>query len=251
MTEIEILKTSSGTQIYHQGPPLTAGPLPTVIYFALSGEESLTLEPINQPATFLLDEPIRVISFSIPLHGPGLKNTEAMQRWSDAISNGENIFTPFLEECRKGIDHLIDRKISNPEKIAIAGISRGAFVGTHLAALDERIKIILGYAPLTRLSDLNEFFPVKDHPIMQELPLIRLCDRLIDKKIRFYMGNRDVRVNTGSCVEFVRELTEKQFLAGRRSPQVELILFPSIGHKGHGTPAEIFRDGVEWLKKNL
>ena len=49
----DIINGPNSISIYHVGPPLELGPLPTFFYFALSGEESLTLNPYNQPVSFL------------------------------------------------------------------------------------------------------------------------------------------------------------------------------------------------------
>ncbi len=51
------------------------------------------------------------------------------------------------------IRHLIDQHVVDPEKIGAMGLSRGAFIASHIAALVPEIKHILGFAPLTRLAN--------------------------------------------------------------------------------------------------
>jgi hypothetical protein len=36
-----------------------------------------------------------------------------------------------------------------------------------------------------------------------------------------------------------------------RVAQVELLIYPSIGQMGHGTPPEIFKQGADWIASHL
>ena len=241
----------SGLPIYHRGPPLEKGPLPGLFYFALSGHESLFLEPYNQPALFLEGAPIRVYSSTLPSHGPPFKNSEAMARWANAIQLNHNIIFEFLLNCRKNIDFLITEGFLEKKRIAVAGLSRGGFIALHLAALDPRISTILAFAPLTTLESLAEFHHLLGNPIVQSLNLDHLIEPLIQKKIRFYIGNRDTRVGTSACFHFTQKIVEEAYRHKIRSPEMELIISPSAGHKGHGTPSHIFQEGASWLIKQL
>ena len=64
------------------GPDLMEGPLPSLFYFALSEQESLFLDPYNQPVVFLSSYPIRVFSMTLPGHGSGLHSKDAMHFWA-------------------------------------------------------------------------------------------------------------------------------------------------------------------------
>lgn len=246
MTRIE---SPSGLPIHFRGAPLEEGKLPAFFYFALSGDESLQLDPFNQPAAFLDSYPIRVFSFTIPEHGEGLKNTEAMSRWAEMIKAGEDPLTPFFEQCLENIDFLIQHDLVDEEKLAVGGLSRGGFVALHLASRDPRLNKVVGFAPLTSIRTIQEFSDILNTPIGQSLELNK--EGLIGKNIRFYIGNRDLRVSTDACYQFVKDLTELSYDNKVRSPDVELIISPSIGHKGHGTPPHIFKDGAEWIASLL
>jgi len=65
----------------------------------------------------------------------------------------------------------------------------------------------------------------------------------------YLIGNYDTRVGTEKCFQTIQELTEASIEAGIRTPPVELIIGPSIGHKGHGTPPERFKAGIDWLRR--
>ncbi len=237
--------------IYHSGPPLQDGPLPTMIYFATTGEESLSLDPYCQPAVFLADKRIRVISLTLPGHGLELENSKAIAYWATHLAAGDDIITQFTQECRQAIDFLISQDYIQDSHLAVAGLSRGAFIAAHLAAADPRIKTVLGFSPLTRLDTIAEFKQVQQQQLIQALSLTHLTEHLADKTVRYYIGNRDTRVSTEHCFAFIQALTEAAYAHKHRSPPIEMVIYPSIGHKGHGTSPNIFLDGVNWLASHL
>lgn len=247
----DVISSPTGLSIYYKGPGLTYKHLPALFYFALSGEESLYCDPYNQPVMHLSNEPIHLFSFTVPAHGPGYDHTHAMRNWAHAIEQGDNVIAEFVERSIKNIDYLISQGYIDAHHIAVAGLSRGGFIATHIAAADARIRTVLGYAPLTRLDYLEEFQKIQQSPIVQALSLSHLADKLVKKHVRFYIGNRDVRVGTDECYQCIRHIVEVAHSKGVRSPSIELMISPSIGHKGHGTPPQIFQDGVKWVKERF
>jgi esterase FrsA len=228
------------------GPPLDAGLLPAVFYFSLSARDSLHLDPYNQPAIYLSSPSLRIFSVSLPGHDD-LPPTEALRFWAEEIHQGRDVIHSFVQEVSAQIRHLIDHHVIDPEKIGAMGLSRGAFIASHTAALVPEIKHILGFAPLTRLANVQEFQDVE----VGRWDLTHLADKLYNRNTRFYIGNRDTRVGTASCFEFISLLANTAFEQQISSPPIELFITPSIGHKGHGTSPEIFREGAAWLEKKL
>lgn len=233
-----------GLEIYYEGPPLDAGPKALLIYFALSAQETLTLDPFNQPLQPLTDLPLRIFSVTLPGHGVGLDHREAMDVWA----NSPTILLPFFASVCNLLDQLVNGGVAEKGKIALMGLSRGAFVALHIAARSSHVDAVCGFAPLTTLSTLTEF---QESLTPKELDLNPQVPALASKKIRLYMGNRDVRVSTDRCYAFFRLLVEESFSQGHRTPPVELFLFPSIGHKGHGTPLTYFHEGGRWIRQLL
>lgn len=238
---IEVLKGKNSSEIYHLGPPLSDGPLPTVFYFALSGDESLTLDPFNQFVQYLEDSPIRCFSLTLPGHGPSLKKENAIHFVAEAFEKGEDLFEPFFESCLENIQYLIENNWIDPEKLAVAGLSRGGYFASLLALRDSRIQTIIAFAPITNISFLI--------PKAAKYDLTNY--NFTSKKLRFYIGNRDQRVSTDLCFQFIRQVADQAFEKGDRSPQAELIITPSIGHMGHGTAPSTFQDGANWLKTHF
>jgi esterase FrsA len=247
MANINVSTLPNHPNIYFTGPDISEGPLPALIYLAISAEESLTLDPYNQPVQFLQGKHIRVFSFTLPCHESPLNKMHAIQCWANELKKNENFFYEFIKACSNTIEDLINENIIDPKNLSVAGLSRGAFLATHLAAENKDIKHILGFAPLTSLTFLEEFI---DYPDSEEYDLKNLTMQLINKKIRFYIGNHDTRVGTEKVFEFINYLSKAAFEAGIRSPQIELIIHPSVGHKGHGTLPHIFQDGINWLLKS-
>jgi len=239
----------NGGQIYFKGAPLTEGPLPAVIYFALSGEATLNQDPFNQPVVALIRKGIRVFSWDLPFHYPGKDPHEAMQRWYSEFQTGSSFFLDFIVLCQENLEYLMEENLIVPQALAIAGLSRGGYAAVQFAASEKRIKTIVGFAPLTRpLQSDNNFHPDQ---FKNSADLSEIAEQLISKRIRFYIGNRDIRVGTEFCFSFIRHTTDIAFCKGVRSPLIELHIYPSIGFKGHGTPPEIFQDGADWMANQL
>jgi hypothetical protein len=233
------------------GPPLTAGSLPILFYFSLSAKESLTLDPFNQPVAYLSELPMRIFSITLPGHEDNLPPTEALNVWAGAISQGRNIVEEFVKKVQSVIHTLEMNGSLHPGKVAVAGLSRGAFMATHAAAAIPQITTLLGFAPLTVLKEAKEFHTLSEYPLVNSLSLEHLTEKLIHKDVRFYIGNLDTRVSTAQCFHFIEKLAQSAHRLGIRSPQAELFIGPSIGKDGHGTSKEVFHDGAQWIAQKL
>lgn len=245
------LHAATGTPLYHVGPPLDYGPLPSIFYFALSGPDSLTLDPYNQPVRFLQGKMVRLFSMDLPAHENQLPAVDAMKTWAEEYARGIDSLSPFFEKALKAIEFTIQEKFADPGKLAAMGLSRGGFVASHVAALEKRVQAIALFAPLTKLQFVKEFFPLQENPKVLALDVDHLTESLYDRKIRFFIGNRDTRVSTRSCFDFAMALVEKAHEKNQRSSFVELVISPSIGHMGHGTSPEVFKQGADWLLQTL
>lgn len=239
-----------GSPIYYQGPDLEAGLRPAVIFFALSAQMSLGVDPFNQPVLRLAQQGVRVFSWDLPFHGKDQDPHDAMRHWAQEFQHNPRFVDEFIEVCQENVNYLIEQRWINSQALAVAGLSRGGFMATHLAARDSRFKTVLGFAPLTHPRPLEE---MKSHATdsLERILLTSLVDQLVHTKLRFYIGNHDTRVSTDACYQFIRTLTDAAFAKGIRSPHVELMIYPSIGYKGHGTPPSIFEEGADWIKRQL
>ncbi|MBI3236111.1 MAG: prolyl oligopeptidase family serine peptidase [Chlamydiales bacterium] len=248
---IKSLEIDQTICLHYLGPDVDQGPLPALFYFSLSSQESLLQDPFNQPALYLSGLPLRVFSMTLPGHGKNLPSTQAMAFWAQEILSGHNLIHPFLLQIEKSIKTLIDRKILLSDQIGAMGLSRGAFIALHAAARIPLFQTIVGFAPLTKLLAIKEFKNISPPPLAEELDLIHLHGLLYNKTIRFYIGNLDVRVGTSHVFHLVEKLSKTASEHKIRSPKIELIITPSIGHQGHGTSKEVFQQGAHWIAKEL
>ena len=230
------------------GPDVKEGALPALFYFALSAEETLEQSPYNQPADYLPSN-MRLFSMTLPDHGKGHSPTQAFSVWAQKIQQGEDILSPFFLKVQKTIEGLIQEGVILKKQCGVIGLSRGAFIACHVAALCKDVKTILGFAPLTRLSLTEEFTSLK--PLVQHFDLHHLTPLLYHCTLRFYIGNLDERVGTSACFSFVHNLALKAQSHKLKSPPIELIISPSIGYKGHGTSPSIFEEGSHWIIRKL
>jgi len=235
-------------QLDYLGPPPESGPLPAFIYLSISAEETLHLEPYCQPATFAADDWLRVFAFTLPGHEDDRDKFQAIQYWADELKRGHDILTPFIKRAADTIHELIRKDMIDPQHLAIGGLSRGAFLAAHIAALVPQIKSFVGFAPLTKLSILPAFADID----VAHFDIENLVEKLTHlHHLRFYIGNRDTLVDTDSCYSFIRKLTEEAFEKKVRHCKPELTISHAIGREGHGTSREIFQAGANFIQEAL
>jgi predicted esterase len=234
--------------LYHTGPALDLGPLPSLFYFAISGPDSLCMDPFNQPVQFLQGQMIRIFSLTLPGHENDLPAKDAMKIWADDLQKGRNCIAEFLDQAEQAVTFAIEEKFADPSKMATAGLSRGGFIAAHLAARESRFRHIACFAPMTRLAKIKEFAHLQDHSIANSFDLVHLAKDLSDRHIQLYIGNEDTRVGTSECFDFAMSLVKHK---KTRTAPVELLVYPSIGQMGHGTPPEIFQKGANWIAERI
>ena len=242
---------SDDETLHFVGPSLDAGPLPAFFYFSLSGKESLTLDPFNQPVTTLAHLPVRIFSLDIPGHGPGQDPKEALSLWADELRKGHDFISAFSAKVEKALNFLSHRHCLLEDKVGIGGLSRGAFLALHLGARLSLFNPILGFAPLTCLDQSQQVIKKGVTAEAAQCNVAHLIPALLSKTVRLYIGNRDTTVGTMNAIHFVQSLTEAKFKAEHRELDAELILKPSIGNKGHGTSPKAFAEGARWMAQTL
>lgn len=238
-------------EVYFTGKELHKGPLPALFYFSLTGKESLELDPYNQLVAFLQNQPFRIFSLSLPFHGPDLDPKKAIEAWAHSFATQQDCLAPFINKTLQVINYLIEHHIIHPHSIAISGLSRGAYLATLIAAQSEHIHSLLGFAPLTSLQILSEFAELQNNSLLNPYLLENSLSKLVKKNIYYFIGNRDKRVDTTKCFQFISKISEYNYQQGIRSPPCLLKIYPSIGYLGHGTPSEIFYQGSLWIKNKL
>ena len=248
---MELKKASIRTPLplYYVGKDLSEGPLPAVIYFALSAKESLTTHPYNKPIAPLLKAPARVFSVDLPFHGENLPAVDAMHKWAKAIENGEDLIGNFLTDLKETLSVLFSLEIT--PKVAVLGLSRGGFIASHMAAAFSQIETLVTFAPLTKLDNIKEFTSIAQSPFIKKTNLDTLTEALSIKNVKAYIGGHDTRVGTDLCYKWIQSLIQSAYKKNIRSAPIELSIKPSIGHAGHGTSKESFLEGAAWTMEKL
>lgn len=233
------------------GPSLEEGPLPALFYFSLSAEESLSLYPFNEPVTYLKNSPLRIFSMTIPGHEGTVSKEKAIETWAQQVRDGIDPLSPFITKICYVLDQLMNKNILIKGKIILAGLSRGGYIATLVAARHSLCNVVLGFAPITELKAAREFQELQDHPLLESLSLQSHLESLIHKKIRYYIGNRDTRVGTKHAFELISALATLSHEKRGKQGSFELIIGNSIGFMGHGTSSEVFKEGSQWIQKEL
>lgn len=233
------------------GPKLEEGRLPAFFYFSLSAQDSLCLDPFNQPVAFLKGEPIRVFSMTLPAHGDSYDKMKAIEAWADAYRKGEDPLESFLVQAEENVRYLIGQGLIDTQALATGGLSRGGLLASLLAVRIHEVNTVLAFAPVTDLLKLRSFQGMDPSSAAGKKDLKRFAEVLVNKNIRFYMTNRDVRVNTDACFECIRAIAEIAHKKRQRKTSADLILSKAVGQDGHGTVPEVFYDGAQWLKMHL
>ncbi len=78
---IQKIESTFDEPIYFTGPEINDGIKPAFFYFALSGKQSLQLDPYNQPIQFLNKQNVRCFSWSLPFHNDEIELSSAMPLW--------------------------------------------------------------------------------------------------------------------------------------------------------------------------
>ncbi len=245
------LEIAPDLELYHSGPSLDSGEMPALFYFALSGPDSLCTDPFNQPVQFLRGRQIRIFSLTLPAHENKLSPDDALRVWAEEMTRGEDPLGRFLDAAQLAVEYAVRQKLADPKRIAVGGLSRGGLLATLLAARAEEIQTVVGFAPLVRLNLAKEFHAMAHHPIVASYDLSREAFKLASKRLRYYIGNCDTRVNTRACFDCVQEMVNAAQEQQIRSPQIEMIMSPSVGRMGHGTPPEVFKKGSQWIAETL
>lgn len=244
---------------FFRGPALSEGEKPTIFYFALAAEDSLETAPFSTPVEQWLEEGARVFSVTLPFHEKGqFRNNQGLNFLIETIHaylNQDPQVLRFISEICELIEELNEKKLIS--KLGLAGLSRGSFIATHVAAKCSQRAALLGFAPLCSFNtivlpeEVSSTFAPDYNKRLAEMDLTQLFPELVGLPTRFFVGNLDERIGTSHVFSFIEGLAKKSQEEKIKSPQVELFIHPSIGHRGHGTPEEIFIQGALWLMEQL
>lgn len=209
-----------------------AQPAPTL--FVLQGDIDVARrEPIyTEVARLLAPRGFISVVIDAPGHGEDHRPDEPAElaSWNWRVNQGQDLVGGFVARARAVLDHLIREKITDPDRVAACGTSRGGFLAFQLAAHEPRIRCVGGISPVTDLLALREFSATTNQAAAEALALARLAPQLAGRPAWICIGNNDARVSTAAAIAFSRAL-----VAGtppdREIAPVELLVHAGPGHR--------------------
>ncbi len=225
-------------------------PAPTLMIFSGSIENTLSKPYFRQCGNALSEKGYLCVSIDLPCHGKEAIKGEpsGIAGWNHRIAKGENIVEEFQKRASEVLDHLIETKIADPNRIAAAGTSRGGFLAIQFAAHDERVNCVAGFAPVTNLTALREFAGNEELPLVTRLSLESQAKRLAGKPVWVIIGDRDERVSTRSAMDFAMALSSE---AVAKDVPSQLELHVVSEPRGHTTPKGAAEQAAIWVHQKL
>lgn len=225
-------------------------PAATLIVLATTIEATLGNPYYRQAGNVLADRGYLLVTIDLPCHGRQKRadEPEGIDGWRYRCDHGENFVSDLTARMSAVLTWLITNRLTDPDRIAVCGTSRGGFSAIQFAAADPRVRCVAAFAPVTDLTKLREFQGAEDNSFVRSLSLEQCADKLAGRSVWLIIGDRDVRVSTDSAIQFARKVTEVS-LAQNQSARFDLHVVAEP--KGHTTPAMAPEMGAEWILKHM
>ncbi len=247
---LRTMETPGGITLGVWGPATMQGPSPTLIVLATDIESTLDAAYYRQCGNALARHGYLCVSIDLPCHGRQRREgePEGLVGWSYRVSQNEDFVAENNQRLAEVLDFLIHAQLTDPQRIAACGTSRGGFLAMHFAAYDKRVKCVAGFSPVTDLGALREFAEQSEHALVKSVNLMAHADRLADRPLWICIGDHDERVGTDLAIRFARQLSA---VAGNRSlpSGVDLHVLPEPG--GHRTPERAPDLAADWILRQL
>jgi dienelactone hydrolase len=246
--DLQEMTTPDGVEfVVWGGEPGT--PAPTLIILSGNRNDSLVKANFLKAGETLQPLGYLCVSIDLPCHGalaePGYSN---LTGWGKLAAEGEDFVADFNDRMKKVLDHLIAEGMTDPEKIAATGTSRGGFMAYRYLAFDERVKCAVGYSPVTDLRQLREFAVAAEAPIVDAMNIRAHVGQLVGRPLFLMIGDRDDRVGTDAAIDFMRRLSAAAVAAD--VPSQNMLVVKSEP-RGHSTPARTAELATAWIYQQL
>lgn len=240
--------TPGGVEFGIRGTPTTK-PAPTLIVLSGTIDDALLNPAFTQAGKFLAPQGYLLVSIDLPCHGEPLKEGfSGLVGWAERAKTGDDFAQEFNKRMSEVLDQLTAEGLTDPERIAACGTSRGGFLAIRFMAHDKRVKCAAGFSPVTDLRRLSEFGIAASVPFVAEMSLEGHVEELKGKPVFIVIGDRDERVGTDSAIQFARKLSAAALKADIPS---EVALHVLSQPEGHTTPEGGDLIGARWIYKIL
>ena len=242
---VRVLTTTDGVEFGLWGEP-TDKPAPTLFVLATDIEATLSAPYYRQCGNRLAEEGYLLASVDLPCHGKQGRDGEpaGLDGWASRAANGEDFVAENNRRLSSVLGHLIREQLTDPDRVAACGTSRGGYMAIQFAAYDPRVSAVAGFAPVTDPVVLAEFAKLRESPIAATLMLESQAERLAGRNVWICIGDHDERVSTDQAIAFARRLSAAAREKGVPSG-VTLHVLPEPG--GHRTPPAAPELAAEWI----
>lgn len=228
---ISTRSTSDGVEFAILGST-QAKPAPTLIILSGVAQDTLLKSSFLQAGRFLRSQGYLIVSIDLPCHGTQeTKGSKGLSGWGKRAAAGDDFVAEFNARMTKVLDHLIAEGLTDPNKIAVCGTSRGGFLAMRFAAMDKRVKCAVGYSPVTDLRQLSEFRNAAAIAGVDAMSLEAHVSELVGRPVFLVIGDRDDRVGTDAAVRFARALSAAALKANVPSGvELHVVSEPKANH---------------------
>ena len=241
-------RTPDGVE-YAYWHPTDVRPAPTLIVLSGAIDRSLTHPSYLNAGKFLGPEGWLCVSIDLPAHGSqATADVRNLNGWARLVARGDDFVAAFNDRMKRVLDHLIELRLTEPDRIVASGVSRGGFMAIRYAAFDDRVAAAIGYAPVTDPAVLREFAHHADSPAVEAMSLHAHAEALVGRPVLVVMGDRDTRVSTDRAIAFMRRL---QGLATHADTPSRADLFVVSEPRGHATHPLADSWAARWIKRVL
>jgi len=248
--KVLLMHTPDGIEFGTWGSTKRELPAPTLIVLATTIQDTLNSAYYRHCGNQLAKRGFLCVSINLPCHGDQRVDgePEGLSGWSHRAARDFDFVAEFNNRLSKVLDHLVKQGMSDPEKIAACGTSRGGFLALHAAIHDPRVKCVAGFAPVTDLSALSEFKLTSKYQLVKKYNLINRANELAGRKVWIIIGDQDKRVDTDNAVQLAREISKESRKKNLPS-RVTLHVLPEP--RGHTIPAGADRMAADWILQEI
>ena len=247
---VQHLSTPDGIEygLWNAMPETKAAP--TLFVLASTIDTTLGSAYYRQCGNQLAEHGWICVTIDLPCHGahaiPG--EPAGLAGWSYRLAKNEDVVAECNARLEKVLDQLIRTGVTDPERIAACGTSRGGFLAVHFAAHDKRVKCVAAFAPMTDPAVVKEFVANANHPLVKKVSLENQANQLAGRPVWVVIGDQDQRVGTDRAIAFAQSVT-----AASRKKQlddlIELHVMPEP--RGHTTPQGSAELAADWILRQF
>lgn len=167
---------------------------------------------------------------------------------------GRSLWGMQLRDEQIALDYLVGRPEIDPERIGVEGMSMGSTRAWWLAALDERVKTVVGIACFTRYKELIEQRELRAHGIYYFVP--GMLNHFDTEAVMALIAPRPFLALTGdsdkgSPLSGMRVLEKKLdtvYGLYNKKENFKSIIYPNTGHV---FTDEMKMEMLQWFEKHL